>query len=91
MSPITFSGNPLERASAERPGEAWIAARRQAGLFLPFWQNRPFVAGDRGFSNGVLPRAGFRPWDTSWEGATTIFLGLDGAQPLFAVELAGET
>jgi NAD+ diphosphatase len=82
MSPITFSGNPLERASAERPGAAWIAARRQAGLFLPFWQNRPFVAGDC---------AGFRPWDTSWEGATTIFLGLDGAQPLFAVELAGET
>jgi NAD+ diphosphatase len=81
MSPITFSGNPLERASAERPGEAWIAARRQTGLFLPFWQNRPFVAGDR---------AGFRPWDARWEGATTVFLGLDGAQPLFAVELAGE-
>lgn len=81
MSPITFSGNPLERASAERPGEAWIAARRQAGLFLPFWQNRPFVTGDR---------AGFRPWDARWDGATTVFLGLDGAQPLFAVELAGE-
>ena len=47
MSPITFSGNPLERASAERPGEAWITARRQTGLFLPFWQNRPFLIGDR--------------------------------------------
>jgi NAD+ diphosphatase len=82
MNPISFAGNPLERASAMRPGEAWIAARRQAGLFLPFWQNRPFVIADR---------AGFRPWDTRWEGATTVFLGLDGAQPLFAVEIGGET
>jgi len=78
---ITFSGNPLERASAERPGEDWIAARRHAGLFLPFWQNRPFLTDGR---------AGFRPWDSRWDGATTIFLGLDGAQPLFAVDLPGE-
>jgi len=78
---MIFSGNPLARASAERPGEAWIAARKQAGLFLPFWQNRPFVAGGR---------AGFRPWDRRWEGATAVFLGLDGAQALFAVEIGGE-
>jgi NAD+ diphosphatase len=82
MSPITFSGNPLERASAERVGAAWIAARRQAGLFLPFWQNRPFVIGNH---------AGFLPWDARWEGMPAVFLGLDGAQPLFAVDLPGET
>jgi NAD+ diphosphatase len=81
MSPIPFSGNPLERASESRADPAWLAGRRAAGLFLPFWQNRPFLAADR---------AGFLPWDARWEGATTVFLGLDGAQPLFAVELVGE-
>ena len=82
-TPLTFAGNPLDRASAERPGDAWLAARRQTGLFLPFWQMRPLIRSGR---------AGFLPWCDAFEGAPFVFLGLDGGQPLFAVDLGrGET
>jgi NAD+ diphosphatase len=78
---IPFSGSPLDRASYRRGDEAWLAAQAAAGLYLPFWQNRPFVMRDR---------AGFLPWREDWRGRTCVFLGLDGAQPLFAVDLAGD-
>jgi len=81
-TPLSFAGNPLDRASAERPGEAWVAARRMVGRFLPFWQMKPLVRHGR---------AAFLPWDSAWEGHTTVFLGLDSGEPLFAVDLgAGE-
>jgi NAD+ diphosphatase len=79
-TPLTFAGSPLDRASAERPGEAWLAAHRQSGLFLPLWQMKPLVRSGR---------AGFQPWRAAWEGAPFVFLGLDGGQPLFAVDLGG--
>ena len=82
MSPIAFSGNPLDRASYRRSDEAWLAAQAEAGQFLPFWQNRLFVV------NG---RAKFLARQEAWRDLPTIFLGLDGAQPLFAVDLPGET
>jgi NAD+ diphosphatase len=78
---MAFSGNPLDRASHRRGDADWLAAQATAGLFLPFWQNRPFV---------VAERAGFSPWRESWQGCTNIFLGLDGSQPLFAVDLSGD-
>ena len=78
-NPIVFAGNPLDRAGAERPGEAWIAARRQAGRFLPFWKMQPLLTSDG--------HAAFLPWAPDWEGRTIVFLGLDGREPLFAVDL----
>jgi NAD+ diphosphatase len=82
MNPIAFSGSLLDRASYSRADPAWLAAQRAGGLFLPFWQNRPFVAGDR---------AGFLPGRSAWENGLCVFLGLDGTQPLFAVDLPGDT
>ena len=79
MDPICFSGNPLDRASARRPDEAWIAAQRQAGRYLPFWQMKPLLTADA--------KAAFLPWAQTWEGCTVIFLGLEGEQALFAVDL----
>ncbi len=67
MDPLSFAGNPLDRASAQRADAAWIAARRPAGRFLPFWQMKPLLQGDR---------AAFLPWRADWEGQTVIFLGL---------------
>jgi len=90
MTPIAFAGNPLDRASAQRPGEAWLAARRAAGRFLPFWQMKPliFCAPPRaGLQRG---RAAFLPWRAEWEGATIVFLGLDGGAALFAIDLGKE-
>ncbi len=82
MDPIPFSGSPLDRASDRRSDPGWLKARAAEGLFLPFWQTRPFL---------VDQRAGFLPWRAEWDGATCIFLGLDGSLPLFAVDLAGES
>jgi NAD+ diphosphatase len=84
---IPFSGNVLDRASNRRTDEAWLAAQAAAGLFLPFWQNKPLVTKDR---------AGFLPWREEWRGQTCVFLGLEngttnGTQPLFAVDLAGDS
>ena len=82
MSPMAFSGNPLDRASYHRADAAWLAQQAARGRFLPFWQNRPFVQDNR---------LGFLPWRTEWEGCPSVFLGLDGQQPLFAVELGGDS
>jgi hypothetical protein len=46
-NPIAFSGSPLDRASEHRTDPAWLAAQKMRGLFLPCWQNRPMVTGDR--------------------------------------------
>ncbi|HVW72355.1 MAG TPA: NAD(+) diphosphatase [Rhizomicrobium sp.] len=82
MKPIAFSGNPLDRASYARADPAWLAGQRAGGLFLPFWQNRPFVREGR---------VGLMSMRAEWETALCVFLGLDGAQPLFALDLPGET
>ena len=79
---IPFSGSPLNRASDRRTDPAWLAAQAAAGLFLPFWQNKPFVVEDR---------AGFLPGRAAWRDLTHVFLGLEGTQPLFAVDLPGDT
>jgi NAD+ diphosphatase len=78
---MAFTGNPLERASHRRNDEAWLTQYAAAGLFLPFWQNRLFV---------VKERAAFLRWREEWRACTGIFLGLDGEQPLFAVDLPGD-
>jgi hypothetical protein len=36
-------------------------------------------------------RVKFQAWRKEWEGRPCVFLGLDGTQALFAVDLAGET
>ncbi len=82
MDAIPFSGNPLDRASERRSDCAWLKMQADAGLYLPFWQNRPFIADQR---------VKFQPWRAAWEGATCVFLGLDDGQALFAVDLAGES
>ena len=83
-APLAFAGNPLDRASAERPDEARIAAQFQAGRFLPFWQMKPLVLAPLGLRGD---RAAFLPWRAEWEGRSSVFLGLDAGRPLFAVDL----
>jgi NAD+ diphosphatase len=82
---ICFSGNPLDRAGDRRTDPAWLAAQRAGGLFLPFWQMKPLLTGDPpviALLSGAAVEAA----------ETCVFLGLDGAQALFAVDLgAGET
>ncbi len=79
---MAFCGNPLDRASDRRTDPAWLAAQQGCGLFLPFLQNKPLVVKDR---------AGFLPWRGEWQAGLCVFLGLDGARPLFAVDVAGDS
>jgi NAD+ diphosphatase len=79
---LSFTGNPLDRASAERSDPNWIAVQqgRADALFLPIWQAKPLLIGDRA---GLLSAAmmGLTP------DMQTIFLGLRDGLPLFAVAL----
>jgi NAD+ diphosphatase len=84
---IAFSGNDLDRASDRRSDAMWLAAQRDHAdaRFLPFWQMKPLLTGDP-------PRTGFLPAAAIEKSAPCVFLGLDGMQPLFAVDLgSGET
>ncbi len=81
--PLAFSGSPLDRAGESRRADpVWLAAQRARGLFLPVWRNRPYLKGGH---------IGLLPWRGAWEGCPGVFLGLEDGQPLFAVDLAGET
>ncbi|MBN9588741.1 MAG: hypothetical protein BGN85_08575 [Alphaproteobacteria bacterium 64-11] len=75
---IAFGGNPLNRASEKRGNAAWLAAQRVRGLFLPFWKNQPLLAGEA---------AALLPGQPEWEDCLTVFLGLEGEEALFAVDL----
>ena len=65
-NPIAFAGNPLDRASALRADDAWIAARHREGRFLPFWKLQPLLTQDA--------KAAFLPWRADWEGRTVTLL-----------------
>jgi NAD+ diphosphatase len=79
---MRFAGNPLDRASDRRTDPGWLAAQLRTGLVLPFWQNKPLVTGDR---------AAFMPWRDAWDGQLCVFLGLEGQQALFAVDIGGDS
>jgi NAD+ diphosphatase len=79
---ISFSGNPLDRASDYRGDPAWIAARRAEGLMAPVWRQQVLVA----HGSAVFLKPG------AWEilaapDAPCVFLGLRGGQPLFALDI----
>ncbi len=79
---LSFTGNPLNRASAERSDPAWIAAQqaRADALFLPIWQAKPFLScGRAGFLSAS--QLGLNP------DQICVFLGLQDGRPLFAVAL----
>jgi NAD+ diphosphatase len=79
---LSFTGNPLDRASAERTDPGWIAAQRARAdaRFQPIWQTKPFLVGDRA---GFLEASRLSPEP----GATCVFLGLADDKPLFAVAM----
>ena len=82
MDFLAFNGGTLERAGEHRGDAGWVAAQAQAGLFLPLFQGKPLVADGR---------AALLPWRGEWEGRARVFLGLDGAQAIFAVDAPNET
>jgi NAD+ diphosphatase len=77
---MSFTGNPLDRASDRRTDPAWIAARKadSTSLVLPVWQLKMLLDGHR---------AGFLPGG-DWEGdGLCVFLGLREDRALFARQM----
>jgi len=87
--PNAYTGNPLDRAAALRDDEAWIAAqlRDKATLFIPVWRSKTLVQGDE------RPQAVFLTGEAAeavrMAGGPWAFLGLQGEQPVFAVDVSG--
>ena len=82
MSPMAFSGNPLDRASYRRSDAAWLAAQAGQGPVPALLAEPP-----------LLPETapGSCPGAANGRARPRVFLGLDGDQPLFAVDLRGES
>jgi NAD+ diphosphatase len=80
---LSFTGNPLDRASAQRADPDWLAAQRTRAdaRFLPIWQAKPLLVEGRA---GFLAAAALGPVIDSF----CLFLGLRGDQPLFALAMA---
>jgi len=88
---IPFAGSPLNRASEKRIDSDWIEAKRRdpSSLVLPMWRLEPFLLGPEKFVPPIelgLIRPGIVDPLAS-AGAPYIFLGLDGARAVFALDV----
>jgi NAD+ diphosphatase len=83
---LAFTGNPLDRASAQRADPDWIAAQkaRADALFLPIWQTKPLRVG---------ARAGFLAADFIGLSGDSfcVFLGRRDGRPYFAAAMPDST
>jgi NAD+ diphosphatase len=90
---IPFAGNPLNRASEKRTDINWVEAKRHdpSSWVLPMWRLQPFLA--RLAKPGAPTTLGLiRPSivdSLAGNNALCIFLGLDGEQALFALDVIG--
>jgi NAD+ diphosphatase len=88
---IPFAGNPLNRASEKRTDINWVESRRRdpSSFVLPMWRLQPFLAGPEKLGPPTalgLVRPGIAD-SLAGAGAPCIFLGLDGDQALFALDI----
>jgi NAD+ diphosphatase len=88
---IPFAGNPLNRASEKRTDSNWVESRRRdpSSLALPMWRLQPFLAEPEKSGPPIalgLVRPGIAE-SLAGDEAPCIFLGLDGDQALFALDI----
>ncbi len=87
--PNAYTGSPLDRASALRDDDAWIAGRLAdpISLFVPVWRAKTLVGGHE------APQAVFLTGEAAeavrMAGGPWAFLGLKGEQAVFAVDVSG--
>jgi NAD+ diphosphatase len=92
MNEIPFTGNPLNRASEKRIDANWIEAKRRdpSSLVLPMWRLEPLLLGDEKAAPPV-PLGLLKPGTAdslAAPDAPCIFLGLDGDQAIFALDIS---
>ena len=91
--PNMYAGSPLARAAEKREDAAWIAAALASpeALFAPLWRSRNLMRGvaegkpEAVFLAGAVAAAVRLP--NGADGPPWAFLGLLGAQPVFALDL----
>lgn len=79
---VTFGGSGLDRAAARRGDAGWQAEAWGRARILPVWRGKPLCSGPEGLGwvhagAPVLERV-----------RATVFLGLDGAVPVFAADVS---
>ena len=89
---IPFCGNPLNRASEKRTDAAFIDAkfRDPSSLVIPMWRLQPFLLG-KNSTDGTIEAAFLKPGlaePLAHPDAPRIFLGLDGEQAYFALDIS---
>jgi NAD+ diphosphatase len=89
--PNAYTGSPLDRATARRDDEPWIAAALEAPdtLFVPVWRARNLMRG----VDEARPEAVFLNRDAAdalrmTDGVPWAFLGLQGPVPLIAIDVS---
>ncbi len=94
--PNAYSGSPLDRAAHHRDDPAWIEAALASdlALFTPVWRARSLMRGvEEGRPEAVFltgPAAAamlVRGWP---DGGIWAFLGMQGPNPLFALDISPE-
>jgi NAD+ diphosphatase len=83
---LPFTGSPLNRLSEKRPDAAWIADKLHAGRILPLWQQQVLVRGEKLLGAASVPHEVVSP--LAAPGAACVFLGLDGEEALFALDVS---
>lgn len=84
--PNPYSASPLDRASARREDQDFLAGARRAAdsLFVPLWRGQSLLADEAGAARGVfLAGAEAGPWR---EDAPWAFLGLWQGRAVFALD-----
>ena len=83
---LPFTGNPLNRLSDKRPDAAWIAEKLARGRVLPVWRQQVLTSGEKIFSAAYVAQA---VGDAlAAPDAACVFLGADGEQALFALDVS---
>lgn len=85
---LTYSGSELDRATGRRADASWIAALLDEGAavrLIPLWHDQCLVSGD---SPAPVTSGDARHHAMLREYSAPVFLGLDGATAVFAVDLS---
>ena len=82
-----YAGNPLDRGDRERRDEEWLAAKARdpKSRFLPMWDLNVLITGGSQEGLGWL---GFDDLSRLGVDATAIFLGMDGDEAHFVVDIS---
>jgi NAD+ diphosphatase len=89
---IPFAGSHLNRASEKRTDSNWIESKRRdpSSLIFPMWRLQPFLLGVEKSAPPIelgLLRPGIAD-SLADEGASCIFLGLDGDRAVFTLDIS---